>query len=323
MATTRSEPTLPPAPAGPVRLGTRGSALALAQTNLVLAQLERAAPSVAYAVEVVHSLGDRARDKPLAALNAQGIFTQALEQVLREGTVEAAVHSAKDLPSTLPPDMLIVAPVRADPWDCLVSQAGWDLTALPPDARVGTGSPRRAAQLLRLRPDLHFEPIRGNVDTRRRAVLEGRLDAVILAAAGLARLGLLDRHAVPLSLDECLPQAGQGTLAVEALARNSRVVDLLKLIDHPPTAACLVAERAVLAHLQAGCQAPIAAHAGLQADGILLLRGRVAALDGGTILEAARTGPAGEAERLGRAVADDLRAQGADALLRETRRDEL
>lgn len=302
------------------RLGTRGSALALVQTRIVQKLLADASPSAGTVVQVVQSLGDQVRDLPLAALNAQGIFTQAIEEALRNGEVDAAVHSAKDLPSTLPADMWIAAvPERADPRDCVVTRDGLSLADLPRGATVGTGSPRRVAQLRRLRPDLQFHSVRGNVDTRRSAALEGRFDAVILAAAGLDRLGLLDNHAYPLSAEECLPQAGQGALALE-VRRNDEVTSaILARINHSPSAACLAAERAVLAHLKAGCQAPAAAFATIGSDGSMYLRGSVASLDGNTVIEAAHSGRIDQATEIGAEVAERLRSQGADALLAEAR----
>ena len=303
-----------------LRLGTRGSPLALIQTRIAQALLKEAAPSIETVIEVVQSLGDRVRDRPLAALNAQGIFTQAIEEALRRGEVDVAVHSAKDLPSALPSDLVIATvPERADPRDCLVSRDGLSLADLPRGATVGTGSPRRAAQLRRLRPDLRFHPIRGNADTRRRAALEGRLDAVVLAAAGLDRLGLLDRHAIPLSVDVCLPQAGQGALALEIRLTDSATAAILDGINHKPSAACLAAERAVLAHLRAGCQAPAAAFAMIREDGILFLRGSVVSLDGSAALDASHSGPVDEAQEIGAGVAERLRSKGADALLAEAR----
>jgi len=269
-------------------------------------------------VEVVHSLGDRVPDRPLAALESQGIFTEALEHALRESRVDAVVHSAKDLPSTLAADMLLVAaPGRDDPRDCLVTAGGTSLRDLPPAATVGTGSPRRVAQLRLLRPDLRFEPLRGNVDTRRRAALSGKVDAVILAAAGLRRLGLLDRHAAVLSIEDCLPQAGQGTLAIEIRAADQRMADIFGTLDrvYGSTRACLIAERAVLAHLGAGCQAPIAAYAEILPDQSLLLRGCVAAMDGRVVLRASRQGRVEMAAEIGRTVAEELRSQGAGAVL--------
>jgi hydroxymethylbilane synthase len=307
-----SSPTVP-------RLGTRGSALALVQTRIVQNLLSDAAPSIQTVVHIVHSLGDRVRDRPLAALNAQGIFTQAIEEALRNGEVDAAVHSAKDLPSTLPPDMCIAAvPQRADPRDCLVTRDGLSLATLPRGATVGTGSPRRVAQLRRLRPDLQFHSIRGNVDTRRGAALEGRFDAVILAAAGLDRLGLLDSHAYPLSADECLPQAGQGALALEIRLDDEVTSSILARINHAPSAACLDAERAVLARLNAGCQAPVAAYATVE-NGRICLSACVASLDGSIVIEATLTGPLNQATELGAELAEELRSQGADALLAKAR----
>jgi hydroxymethylbilane synthase len=303
-----------------LRLGTRGSALALRQTRIVQDLLTTAAPTIETAVHILQSLGDRARDRPLAALNAQGIFTQAIEEALRNGEVDAAVHSAKDLPSTLPPDMWIAAvPERADPRDCLVTRDGLSLADLPLGATVGTGSPRRIAQLRRLRPDLRFHSVRGNVDTRRNAALEGRFDGVILAAAGLDRLGLLDGHAHVLGADECLPQAGQGALALEIRSDDSATAAILAGINHRQSAACLAAERAVLAHLNAGCQAPAAAFAVIRADGALLLRASVASLDGSIALDASHSGPISQAGEIGAIVAEQLRDQGADALLAKAR----
>ncbi|HVC81614.1 MAG TPA: hydroxymethylbilane synthase [Chloroflexota bacterium] len=302
----------------PVRLGTRGSALALAQTAIVRALLDCQSPPIRTVVEIVQSLGDRVPDRPLAALASQGIFTEALEHALRVSRVDAVIHSAKDLPSTLPADMLLVAaPGRDDPRDCLVTAGGISLLDLPTAATIGTGSPRRIAQLRLLRPDLRFEPIRGNVDTRRRAALTGKVDAVILAAAGLRRLGLMDRHAAVLPIEVCLPQAGQGTLAIEIRAADRLMAEIFGALNRQfdTTRACLFAERAVLAHLGAGCQAPIAAYAEILPDQSLLLRGCVAALDGTVMLRSVRQGRLDMAEELGRVVAEELRRQGAVAVL--------
>lgn len=306
-------------PAPRLRLGTRGSALALRQTELVRALLHAAHPSLETNVEIIQSLGDRVTDRPLAALGAQGIFTRALETALLDGAIDAAVHSAKDLPSSLVPDFIIAAsPAREDPRDCLVTRDGCALAELPPGARIGTGSPRRAAQLLALRSDLQFVPIRGNVDTRRRAALEGRVDGVILAAAGLKRLDLFDEHASPLPIERCLPQAGQGILALETRARDEATIAILRAIHDPVVGACLAAERAVLAGLAAGCQAPAAAHAEI-ADGTLTVRGLVAGPLPHPPLTAMQAGPVDAAEHLGHAVAARLLAQGAGAVLAGTR----
>lgn len=302
-----------------LRLGTRGSALALHQAELVRTLLLAAHPGLEVRIQVVQSLGDLVRDRPLDALGAEGIFTRALEHALAQREIDLAVHSAKDLPSSLPPGFAIAAsPAREDPRDCLVSADGATLDTLPHGARVGTGSPRRVAQLRAARPDLACLPVRGNVDTRRRAALERRLDAVVLAAAGLKRLGLLDRHARPLSPDLCLPQAGQGILAVETRDDDRATIGLLYALHNPVAGACLEAERSVLSGLAAGCQAPVAAFAEIRA-GTLHLRGLAASLGGETVLRAQREGPVGGATPLGRAVAAALRAQGAADLLAAAR----
>jgi hydroxymethylbilane synthase len=303
-----------------LRLGTRGSALALKQAHLVQQLLLATFPPIEADIVVVESLGDRAQDQQIAALGSQGIFTHTLEQAILEGAIDVAVHSAKDLPSGLAPGLAIVAvPGREDPRDCVVSRQGAGLFDLPEGSRVGTGSPRRVAMLRAARPDLEYVPIRGNVDTRRRAALDGRLDAVILAAAGLGRLGLLDQHVAPIPLDVCLPQAGQAALALEAREAADVIVESLRRINDPVAAACLAAERAVLAGLAAGCQAPVAAHAEQVHPGTLLLRAVVCGLDGTVRLQASQEGPLEDAPALGHAAAAALRAQGAHELLDNVR----
>ncbi|MDB5077229.1 MAG: porphobilinogen deaminase [Chloroflexi bacterium] len=299
-----------------LRLGTRGSALATRQTQLVAELLAARHPGLACEATIIASLGDQVTDKPLSQLGAQGIFTQALERALFEGTVDAAVHSAKDLPSTVADGMVLAAfPVRENPLDCLVSRDGLTLDLLPKGATIGTGSPRRATQLVAARPDIHMMSIRGNVDTRRRAALNGTVDAVILAAAGLSRLGLLDEHAVPLSIDVCLPQAGQGALAIEARSTDLEVIELLRAIDDPRTRACVEAERAVLAGLAAGCQAPVAAFAEIMGDNQVRLRA-IVSTDPEHAIRAEEVGPIDLAAHLGYMVARRLDALGAGELLR-------
>ena len=306
-----------------LRLGTRGSALAMYQAELCKNLLLAMYPELEISIQVIQSLGDLVRDRPLEQVGQQGIFTKQLEYALRDGSIDVAVHSAKDLPSTLDPAFTIAAtPPREDPHDCLITADGRTLQDLPFGARVGTGSPRRIAQLRMVRPDLRFEPIRGNVDTRRRTVLERRLDAVVLAAAGLRRLGLFDEHISLLPLELCLPQAGQGILALETRADDQHAITLLAAIDESAAAARLQAERAVLAGLAAGCQAPVAAHATIDEQETLRVRGLVAALDGSATLAAEAEGRAADAEALGHQVAHLLRAQGADRILHDAREDE-
>ena len=198
-----------------IRIGTRGSALARTQTLGVIDLLAERVPCATCSLHVVRSLGDASPTTPLDRLGAEGVFTRALEQALESDVVDVAVHSAKDLPSTLPSRFMLAAiTAREDPRDCIVSRHGVALADLPRAATIGTGSPRRISQIGFLRPDVRFVALRGNVDTRRTAALNGSVDAVVLAMAGLARLGLLDYRAVPLDPEECLPQAGQGALAL-------------------------------------------------------------------------------------------------------------
>ena len=298
-----------------IRVGTRGSLLAKTQTQSVVNLLAEMDPHATYLLHIVRSLGDSSPSTPLDQLGAQGVFTLALEQALADGIVDVAVHSAKDLPSVVPARYALAAiPCREDPRDCIVSLRGMALAQLPRGAKVGTGGPRRISQLRLLRPDLQFVTIRGNVDTRRSAALQGTVDAVVLAMAGLTRLGLLDEHAVPLGTEECLPQAGQGALAMEVLAANSTLREMVGLIDNLEARACVEAERAVLAHLAAGCQAPVAAHATV-IDGLRLrLRAFVGTPDG-SALRADRVGTLGSASTLGLEVASDLIELGADRAL--------
>lgn len=297
----------------PLRIGTRGSALALYQAGLVRDLLRGAVPGCEVEIVVIQSLGDLVPDRPLDALGAPGIFTQALEAALHAGTVDLAVHSAKDLPSRLDTRFALVASLaREDPHDCLVSRDGSPLAMLPAGATIGTGSPRRAAQLAIARPDISYVPIRGNVDTRRRKALEGQVQAVVLAAAGLRRLGLYDHTVMPLPYDVCLPQAGQGIIAVEARADDEDIALALAAIDDPEASACLAAERAVLAGLAAGCQAPVAAFARLEGDR-LRLQGLVVGRQGA--IRAEREGSVARAWQLGAEVAAALRQGGADQAL--------
>ncbi len=301
------------------RIGTRGSALARTQAEYAVDLLAGRLPGAECAVHIVRSLGDASPTVPLDRLGAQGVFTQALEQALADGSIDVAVHSAKDLPSSLSDRFALAAiTAREDPRDCLVSRYGVSLADLPLGATVGTGSPRRISQLRLLRPDLRFVPMRGNVDSRRAAALEGKLDAVILAVAGLSRLGLLDDRAVALDIDQCLPQAGQGALALEVLAHKRVVLEAVRLVDCADARVCVEAERAVLAGLAAGCQAPVAAHATLIGTSTVRLRAYAGAGEG-PVLHADRSAPARQAASLGLEVARELRARGADDILAAAR----
>ena len=299
-----------------VVIGTRGSALALIQTELVRAALVAQHPGLSVAVQRITTRGDAILDRSIAtaAINDKGLFIGEIEAALRDGRIDLAVHSAKDLPSTLPPDMVIAAwTSRADPLDVLVSRAG-GLRDLPQGARVGTSSPRRACQLLAIRPDLAILDIRGNVDTRLRKLASGAYDAIVLAAAGLDRLGLAGMITESFAPTTMLPAVGQGALAVEVRADDAATIALLAPLNDPATAATLQAERAFLAAAEGGCSAAIAAYATLDEVGGLHLSGLIGAPDGRGVRGELR-GSVAAAAQIGGDLARDLLARGGAALL--------
>lgn len=296
----------------PLRVGTRGSALARAQTELALRALRAAQPGLALTLVEISTHGDRDRSSPLAAIGGAGVFVKEIENALLEWRIDIAVHSLKDMPSTLAPGLAIAAVLpRGDARDALVSRTGATLAGLPPGARVGTGSNRRRAVLRALRPDLHFIELRGNVDTRIRRVREGVVDAAVLAAAGLERLGRLHEAAQLFAVDELLPAVGQGAIAVEARADDTETLRLLAAIDDPPTRLCVSAERAFLRRLGSGCMIPAAAYATIEA-GELRLRALLANGDNEPA-QAELRGTPNDAEALGVALAERLLAATANA----------
>ncbi|HEY9416356.1 MAG TPA: hydroxymethylbilane synthase [Pseudonocardia sp.] len=301
----------------PLRIGTRGSELALAQSGQVADAIRAAGCPVD--VVVVRTTGDESM-APVAELGV-GVFVSALREALARGEVDFAVHSYKDLPTARDPRFSLAAvPVREDPRDALVARDGMVLGELPPGARVGTGSPRRASQLEALGLGLEVVPIRGNVGTRIQKVRDGELDAVVLARAGLARLGRLDEVTEALDPLQMLPAPGQGALAVECRAEDLDIEHRLAALNDPSTLAAVTAERAMLAGLGSPCSAPIGALAEVvedldDADGIiemLSLRG-VAATSEGTLVRASILGKTTEAESLGRALAAELLDLGAES----------
>jgi len=296
-----------------ITFATRPSALARWQTNYVADLLRAAHPSLAIEIEVIVTKGDRILDKPLPVIGGKGLFTAELERALHEGRVDAAVHSLKDLPVEDAPGLTIgLTPARADVRDVLICPAGYTLDELPAGAVVGTSSPRRQAQLLAHRPDLVVKSIRGNVDTRIRKAREGQYDAVILAAAGVTRLGLEDAITQYLPLELMLPAPGQGVLGVQCRADDERTLSLLAAVEDPNARAAAQAERAFLAGLGGGCSIPVAAYA--QASGAgLHLRGLVASPDGSRILRVESTGA--DPRALGQSLAEEALAKGAASLL--------
>ena len=307
-----------------LRLGTRASALARTQSQAVADALTAA---TGHPVELVHisTEGDRSA-AAIAQLGGTGVFVTAIRQALLDGRVDLAVHSAKDLPTRSEPGLALAAvPPREDPRDALVARDGLTLGELPPGSTVGTGAPRRTAQLRALGLGLEVVPIRGNVDTRLgrvRGGAPGDLDAVVLARAGLSRLGLLDRVTETLDPLQVLPAPAQGALAVECREDDAVTRAVLAVLDDAATRACTVAERTTLGALEAGCSAPVAAYAEVAEgeDGPeLFLRASVTALDGSDSVRGSVTGPPAAAADLGRALADDLLDRGAAALVAAAR----
>jgi hydroxymethylbilane synthase len=298
-------------------VGSRGSRLALRQTELVLEELRRRFPGRRLRVQEVRTTGDRRPDASLAAIGGQGVFVKELETALTARRVDLAVHSLKDVPAELG-DGLVLAAVgeRADVRDAVVTRGRRPLAELPAGSRVGTGSLRRSVQVRALRPDLKIVDLRGNVDTRLRKVEEGQVDAAILAVAGLARLGYLDRVAQILDTDAMLPAIGQGAITLESRADDAEVIEIASAFDHRETRLATTAERAFLARMGGGCRLPMAALSVVEGDS-LRIRGLIADPEGRRMLRGEVSGPASNAEALGAALGDELLAQGAAELIAE------
>jgi hydroxymethylbilane synthase len=292
----------------PLRLGTRRSPMAMAQSAHV-AELLTARTGRQVELVGLSTTGDVSRAE-LTQIGGTGVFVSTLRERLLDGSVDFAVHSLKDLPTWTESGLVLAAvPPRDDPRDALAARSGDKLADLPPGARIGTGSPRRAAQLLMIRPDLRPVPIRGNAGTRLGRVTSGEVDAVVLAYAGLARIGRLDVVSQVFEPEEMMPAPGQGALAVECLDSRADLADILGQIDDQASRAATDAERSLLAALQAGCTAPVGAYAA--GTDALRLDAIVAAADGGEALRASAEGPVSEAGRIGRQVAAELLRRGA------------
>ena len=294
-----------------LRLATRGSRLALAQSELVADALRERHPGLDLEFVHVRTEGDIDRSSPLSEIGGRGVFVRAVEQALLDGRAEIAVHSLKDVPTAALEELTLAAILpRGDARDALVASGGRRLAALPPGARVGTGSQRRALLLRALRPDIEVTPIRGNVDTRLGRVESGEYDAVVLAAAGLARLGRLEEATQLFEPMEFLPSPGQGALAVQCRSDDAATRELLAGIDDAETRAAVEAERGILAELGSGCTVPVGAYAQI-ADGLLALRAMIGDEDGEQASFGDAAGPADEAESLGRGLAAQLRGAPA------------
>jgi hydroxymethylbilane synthase len=311
-----------PSAAEGLRVGTRGSRLALWQADHVAARLAAIRPGLKVERVVVRTLGDRLPEEALAKIGEKGLFTRDIEDALRRGSIDLAVHSLKDLPTRIAEGLALGAVlVREDPRDALLSRLGQGLSTLGAGSRIGTSSPRRRAQLLVLRPDLRVFDLRGNVPTRVEKLERGECDAIVLARAGLLRLGLEGRITEVIEPDVLLPAVGQGAIAVQIRAEDPRVRDLVAGLDHGPTRLATAAERALLARLEGGCQVPVGALGDL-AGRRLTLRGLVADMDGGAVVrdcEARDVSNEAGAEALGQFLGERLLQKGAAPILARVR----
>jgi len=302
-----------------LRIGSRGSPLALVQAREVQRRLAAVADVDADRIEinVIRTTGDVVQDRPLADSGGKGLFTREIEDALLSGAIDLAVHSAKDMPGALPAGLVLAGFLpREDPRDAFIGRDAGTLGALPPGAVLGTSSPRRQAFVLRLRPDIKVTPLRGNVETRLRKLADGEADATLLAVAGLKRLGLLSKATAILSPDEFLPAIGQGAITVETRAGDDATRALVAMIDDADTAAALAAERAFLNVLDGSCRTPIGGHATLEGN-LLRFRGMIVKPDGSEAVEVAREGDRAAAAELGADAGRELRARAsADFFIR-------
>ncbi len=304
-----------------LRLGTRASLLALSQANWVKARLEGANPEVEVTLVHIRTTGDKI-DVPLFQMGGKGLFVKEIEEALLRGEVDLAVHSAKDLPVLIPEGLALIAfPEREDPRDVLISEdrRGW--REIPPGGRVGTGSLRRKAQLLNLRPDLEIIPLRGNLDTRLKKLSSLKLNAIVLASAGLKRLGWEERVSEYLPFEIMLPAVGQGTLAIEGRKGDERTQQFIAFLNDRNTQTSVTAERSFLRKLGGGCQVPVAGLARV-AEGKVSFRGLVASVDGKKIIQGKVEGAEHKAEELGKQLAEEILGKGGKEILSEVYKQE-
>ena len=303
-----------------LRIGSRGSPLALVQAREVASRLAMACGLAPERIEIktIRTTGDVIQDRPLAEAGGKGLFTKEIEEALRSGTIDLAVHSSKDMPTFLPAGLVLSAFLpREDPRDAFVSRQANNLRDLPQGAVVGTASPRRQALVKRLRPDLAIVPLRGNVETRLRKIENGDADATVLALAGLKRLGLVGAATAVLDLDEFLPAVGQGAIGIETRDDDTKTRALVEAINDADTATALAIERAFLAVLDGSCRTPIAGHARV-IDGVVRFRGLIAKTDGSEALEVSREGARADAVALGTDAGRELKARAGPGFFERT-----
>lgn len=298
------------------RIGTRASQLALWQANWVKGELEKRYPGMTVELVKIKTIGDKILDVPLAQVGGKGLFVKEIEEAMLRGEIDIAVHSMKDVPTEFPEGLgLYCITEREDPRDAVISK-GVKFADLPQGAKIGTSALRRQAQLLKVRPDLQMVIIRGNVETRMRKLTDENLDAVILAAAGLKRLGFADQVTEYLPVELSLPAIGQGALGIECRLDDETIKETIAFFNHPDTAHAVRAERALLWRCEGGCQVPIAAHGQVAGD-TLTLTGFVASVDGSRSVKDSITGSVADGEKLGIALAEKLLADGAHEILAE------
>ena len=298
-------------------IGTRGSELAVWQAEWIQTRLRELEPGLSVSLKRIKTTGDRILETPLAMIGGKGLFVKEIEEALIRAEIDLAIHSMKDVPTQLPDGLEILSiPAREDPRDALISREGDVLQNLPSGARIGTSSLRRQAQMLHARPDFKVMMLRGNLDTRLRKLDAGEYDAILLAAAGLRRLGLEQRITEFLSYDVCLPAISQGALGLEGRADDQFVRTLVGRLENPAARIAVAAERAFLERLEGGCQVPIAAHATID-NQILTLHGLIATVDGARLIRGSEEGSIGQARKVGTTLAERLLSQGGREILKE------
>ena len=296
-------------------IGSRGSQLALWQANWVKAELERLHSNVDINIRVITTSGDKIQDVPLAKIGGKGLFVKEIEEALLAKEVDLAVHSMKDVPMEIPAELVVsVITKRESPLDALISKNGERLVNLPQGATIGTSSLRRSSQLLKYRVDFKIHPLRGNVDTRLRKVKTGNYDAIILASAGLNRLGWTSHITEEISEEILLPAMGQGALGIETRLDDTKTYDFISALNHKQTNYAVTAERALVGRLDGGCQVPIGAYAKVE-NNLISLKGLVASLDGETIYTSENTGPVDDAINIGQELGSRLLKMGANEIL--------
>ena len=296
-------------------IGSRGSQLALWQANWVKSELERLHDNVDIDIRIIATSGDIIQDVPLAKIGGKGLFVKEIEEALLANEIDLAVHSMKDVPMELPTELGIsVITKRENPLDVLISKNGEKLADLPQGATIGTSSLRRSSQLLKYRDDFKIHPLRGNVDTRLRKVEEGKYDAILLASAGLNRLGWANRITEEISHDILLPAMGQGALGIETRLNDTMIYDFISTLNHEQTHYAVSAERSLVGRLDGGCQVPIGAYARIE-KGLITLKGLVASLDGEVIYKLENDGPVDDAINIGQELGAQLLKMGANEIL--------